>query len=316
MTDTISAPASDRCAFPNCGLPESASHGSHVFVRPGQLRIKEPYDPLKVVRQMTDEEKARSTERSVTFVQTTAVPKVRPKAAEKLTQEERSVVARVAAEKRWARDKKPAPPPRNYANDDPRKCDICGKEKTRHRGRIGHGFVKFNAEPPKAVANKPPCIECGGQPGAHRGRHAARLGHLYRADPDATIVIPDVRKMVMEDGVDLGPVPVKSRAAKEPAATDIQIPSVAAEPDFPSIERLDPGACGRARMRTEPVLRTRAMIMDAVERALQSIDIGSHVRLDDTRLVTESSIDNDANIIAAEITAKFSIVFPTRQEEP
>jgi hypothetical protein len=64
-----------------------------------------------------------------------------------------------------------------------------------------------------------------------------------------------------------------------------------------------------------PPLRTTAMIADAVEKAIRSIDISERLRIRRIHVEPEYSISDDDRLIAAEVTVKFSLIFPRRADE-
>jgi hypothetical protein len=124
MVDSISAPLDDRCAIESCRRPkhEHRQYG-HAFVAASQLveARPRPRDPFLNIRKMNDEE--------------------RRSAGLPVAEGEQPMVM-----KDEAREETIVTPPCVF--------NECGRQKTSHRGRIGHRYLAPDATPlePETVA--------------------------------------------------------------------------------------------------------------------------------------------------------------------
>jgi hypothetical protein len=105
-------------------------------------------------------------------------------------------------------------------------------------------------------------------------------------------------------------VPVKKKRGRPAKGSEIsgdknplEIPvEPAPEPDFPSsIVSID---------FTPPPVRTEALITEETIKAIRSINIAPHLRIRRINVEPEHSISDDAHLLSAEVTVKFSLIFP------
>jgi hypothetical protein len=60
----------------------------------------------------------------------------------------------------------------------------------------------------------------------------------------------------------------------------------------------------------QPPVRTESLITEATVKAVRSIDIAPHCRIQRINVEPEYSIGDDAHLLSAEVTVKFSLIFP------
>lgn len=158
-----------------------------------------------------------------------------------------------------------------------------------------------------------PCVEVGCGRGPHHSNHSRTnaKGHFYN------IGAPLLSPYVKRDEEKPGPTKRPRKARAEPVA-----PAAETEGDAPDDEdEAEPFAAPEADnaygdlwnrlpvVERHPVIRTESLIADATIRAIRSIDIASRLRVKTLSVSPEYSIVDDARMVAAEVTVKFSVIF-------
>jgi hypothetical protein len=155
-----------------------------------------------------------------------------------------------------------------------------------------------------------PCVEpeCG-QPRDHwnhaRGNAA---GHFFNADTPL-LSAAKARQFAAQPSQEkpMIPGPRKRRTYVRRPKTEAPEPPPAndAEPIDDIIDRLP-----IQRPPSPPVVRTESLITEATVKSIRSIDIAPHCRIHRINVEPEYSIGDDAHLLSAEVTVKFSLIFP------
>lgn len=79
------------------------------------------------------------------------------------------------------------------------------------------------------------------------------------------------------------------------------------EPDFSS-------GRGTGAAPPQPPVRTESLITEATVKAIRAIDIAPHLRIQRINVAPQYSIANDGHLLSAEVTVKFTMIFPWEAE--
>jgi hypothetical protein len=171
------------------------------------------------------------------------------------------------------------------------------------------------------------CVErdCG-QPSNHRN-HARtnQLGHFFNtAEPLlSTTSAQQTTEPKQEKPMMPGPQPrrtyVRTRKHQTPPGEAETQRVTITSPDLhgnrAAVEDVDFPVMSPEPRSTPPPVRTEAVIMDAVVKAIRSIEVSSRIRIARIHVAPEYSVSDDAIPIAAKVAVAFSMVFPTAEVE-
>lgn len=131
----------------------------------------------------------------------------------------------------------------------------------------------------------PLCDHCHRPKQNHRGA----IGHRF-AMPGEQVVFTEKRSPV---------IPPRDLADRLPISKELKAAAVDDDDEFTTYGGLKPA--------TSPVVTTRALIVEALERAIATIDIANHPIIRDLRLKVQVGIERQ--ILQAEATVVLSLIF-------